>query len=485
MTIPFQPSERTQETAPIWWSQARLTPLRDSQRGATVADLLIVGAGLAGVATAVAVAQRRPDWKIVVAEANRVGAGATGSSTGIVGPGLSASLAALRSKYGDNVTRAAFAASVQGVAQLRELLESTGVRCDAKAGPHVLAALSSGQERALRKHAAAMAELGLSPVWLDREALDSRVGGGYRGGVRYDDVVLVDPYRLVTGLAHAGELLGVQVFERSPVQRLERLSQRVVAHLPAGTITASRVLLAVDGYAGGLNPHPSGVLPIRTHVLATEPLSATQLEELDWDGAGAVIDQRNYFNYYRLGAGRRLIFGGGPAHYPSGDPARDRRASSAVFQRLQDQLSRRFPSLGDVEVEARWSGLTGATLDRLPVVGPVHGDSRIHFIGGWCGHGLSLCLSTAVGYARVLSEPGAARAGHNGGEPALPWWRERVVGVPSRRLRSGALPVYLRALDWQDRLRSPRAASRPTSPRAQPAAARVTVASNLSERRAS
>jgi gamma-glutamylputrescine oxidase len=202
---------------------------------------------------------------------------------------------------------------------------------------------------------------------------------------------------------------------------------------------------------------------VRTHVVATAPLSPGQRDALGWDGRGGVIDQRNFFNYYRLGAGGRLVFGGGPARVPSGDPQRETRTSAAVFDRVVVELHRRFPALTDVAIDGRWSGLTGGTLDRLPVVGAVGGNQRVHFAGGWCGHGLSLCVTTAMRYAHVLAggrSPGSAET--------LPWFRTRAAGLPAA-VRSRGLPAYLHALDVQDRLsgRPPTLSSAPAQQRPQ------------------
>lgn len=300
----------------------------------------------------------------------------------------------------------------------------------------------------MRRHTRDLAELGFGSAvrWWRRSALDGQLGGAYRAAFAYENVLLVDPYRLVTGLAAAAERRGVRIAERTRVTRLESRPGGVRAHTPGGTIDADRVLLAVDGYGEGLNPHPSSVVPVRTHVVATAPLTPDQRAALGWDGVGGVIDQRNFFNYYRLGAGGRLVFGGGPARVPSGDPQRETRTSATVFDRVVEELHRRFPALTDVAIEARWSGLTGGTLDRLPVVGAVGADQRVHFAGGWCGHGLSLCVSTARRYARVLVDgrsPGSAET--------LPWFRSRATGLPAA-LRSTALPAYLQALDVQDRI---------------------------------
>ncbi len=443
----------TWETSPIWLWDRGSAPIRDTQHGTDRVDVLVVGAGLAGTATAYYLAANRPDLQVMLVEASQVGLGATGRSTGIIGPGLSMPMRSLRRRYSDAVAAEAFASTLDGTAEIGRLISAESIDCDARLEHQVIGALTERQERRMQRHTFDLAELGFGVPWWDRSSLDGRLGGAYRAAFAYENVLLVDPYRLVTGLAAAAERRGVRIAERTRVTRLETRPDGVRAHTPGGTIDADRVLLAVDGYGEELNPHPSSVVPVRTHVVATAPLTPDQRAALGWDGVGGVIDQRNFFNYYRLGAGGRLVFGGGPARTPSGDPQRETRMSTAAFDRVVEELHRRFPALTDVAIEARWSGLTGGTLDRLPVVGAVGDNQRVHFAGGWCGHGLSLCVSTAQRYARVLAEvrsPGSAER--------LPWFRTRAAGLPAA-VRSTALPAYLRALDLQDRF-----AGRPPTP---------------------
>jgi gamma-glutamylputrescine oxidase len=456
------------ETPPIWlWGSTR-EPIRPAHSGQTHADVLIVGAGIAGLATAYHLAARAPGVRVVVAEATHVGFGATARSTGIVGPGLSAPLGTLRRRHGDEVTTECFASTLRGVAGTLHLIDAEGIDCDARVEDHVVGALTPGQERRIRQHVADLGELGFDVRWWDGTQARDRIGAGYRCAFSYDGVVLLDPYRLVTGLARAAERLGVRIVERTPVTRLESRPGLVRAHVPGGVISADRVLLTVDGYAAGINPHRSSVVPVRTHAVATAPLSPAERDSLGWDGVGGVIDQRNFFDYFRLGAGGRLIFGGGPVRYPTGDPQRDAVGSSAVFAEVERRLRTRFPGLGAVPVEARWSGLTGGTLDRLPVVGPLRDDPRVHFAGGWCGHGLAMCVDTAERYAAILAEasmdgssPGVGPAAP--GPVSLPWFRSSTAGLPSEGFRAVALPAYLRLMDWQDRLSLFRDSSRDRS----------------------
>jgi len=446
------------ETAPIWWQTAPPHETGARLRGDERAALVIVGGGLSGLATAYHVNRLDPDRRIVVLEALRVGWGATGRSTGIVGPGLSMPLPRVRKKYGDEAAAEAFGASRHGVELLRELIADEGIECAARDEPHTVGALTEAQERRLAKHLKALGELGFDVPWLSGAELSELAGPGYLAGFAYRDALLVDPYRLATGLADVLRARGVEIHEDSPVLDVDTSGRRPVVRTPSGTVTAGRLLFTVDGYAKGLNPHPRSVFAIRTHVLATAPLSSSQRADLGWAGRGGVIDQRNFFNYYRMTGDGRLVFGGGPPVVPSGDPARDAAASTKVYRRLHRELSACFPVLADVEVDAYWSGMTASSFDRLPVLGSVPGLSTVHYAGSWCGHGLSLCVDAGWRFAKSLVDDP---------EPSLLWERQKALGVPGSMLRAKGSRAYLRLLDRADRrdLRRPPAAALETAGR--------------------
>jgi glycine/D-amino acid oxidase-like deaminating enzyme len=429
------------ETAPIWRQLATPPPAAAALAGAASADLVVVGGGLAGLAMAYAISVTQPDRRVVLLEAGRIGDGATGRCTGIVGPGLSMPLPKFRRKFGHAAAAAAFAASRHGVTVLRDVIHAEQIDCDARDEPHTLAALTIRQQRRMARHLRVLAELGHRVDWLPDAELAGRAGPGYLAGFSYSDVLLVDPYRLCVGLAMALRRRGVAIFEHSRVVAVAETGGRPLVRTAHGRVTAESVVLCVDGYAGTLNPHPRSVVPIRSHVLATTPLTRTQCAELVWDGRGGVIDQRNFFNFYRITADRRLVFGGGPTSVTSVGPRRQLAQSARVFRRLQAELADRFPGLADVAVAARWSGLTAGSLDRLPVAGPVPGRAGLHYLGSWCGHGLSMSVEIAWQYARVLAGADA---------PRLPWFRAGAFPVPSALLREAGTGAYLRLLNVAD-----------------------------------
>jgi gamma-glutamylputrescine oxidase len=433
--------EHVAETNPIWW------PTTQEESGPTAegrydVDFVVIGAGLAGLAAAYYVTEYRPELAVAVVEAKHVGAGATGRSTGIVSPGLSMPMAMFRKKYGDAAAVASFDATFHGVGLLRELVRREHIECDARDEPHTLVALTDRSLHRMSQHLNNLAELGREVPWLSPYELVELAGAGYKAGFTYRDAMVVDPYRLVAGLAETLRRRGVAVFENSPVINIEAEAGGVRASTPCGQIRARHGLLATDGYSGKLNPLRSSVIPLRTHLLATAPLTDSQLQQIGWGGRGAVIDQRNFFNYYRMSADKRIVFGGGPAIVPSSTPARDVARSRKIQHRVRQELAARFPALANVEIDATWSGVTASSFDRNPVVGLVPKMDGLWFAGSWCGHGFSTSVDTGWRFARMLS--GDALPTN------VPWYRSQAQKVPTTFVRSAAISVYLKALEVAD-----------------------------------
>ena len=309
----------------------------------------VVGAGLAGTATAYYLAANRPGLQVMLVEASQVGLGATGRSTGIIGPGLSMPMRSLRRRYSDAVAAEAFASTLDGTAEIGRLISAEGIDCDARLEHQVIGALTERQERRMQRHTLRPRRARVRGALVGPEArCAGRLGGAYRAAFAYENVLLVDPYRLVTGLAAAAE-------------RSRRADRRAHQGDPAGDPARRgtrthpgrddrrRSRAACGGRVRrGAQPAPvvSGAPCVR---MSSRQRPSRRTSGQLWAGtvSAAVIDQRNFFNYYRLGAGGRLVFGGGQARVPSGDPQREtrrRRPSSTGSSRSCTGGSRRSPT---------------------------------------------------------------------------------------------------------------------------------------------
>ena len=202
---------------------------------------------------------------------------------------------------------------------------------------------------------------------------------------------------------------------------------------PAGTVRARQVLLATNGYTGALSPwHRRRIVPLGSHLIATEPLDPRLMRRLLPRGRN-IVDTRRVIVYYRPSPdGRRIIFGGRAS-------AGERDATRCV-PRLRAMLATIFPELAAVRVSHAWMGFVAFTFDTLPHLGCRDG---LYYCMGYCGQGIPL----ASYYGRKV---GLQMVGRPGGETAL-----TGLPFPARPLYYGRpwfLPAAVLGYRLRDRL---------------------------------
>ncbi|ANI37398.1 FAD-dependent oxidoreductase [Mycolicibacterium vaccae] len=168
------------------------------------ADVVVVGAGITGLTTALLLA--RAGKKVVVVEARHVGACATGNTTGKVSVLQGSKLARIRSKHGADVLNAYVTGNAEGRDWLTRYHEDHGLDFQ-REDDHSYAQDASGIGTA-RDVLAACREGGVEAQWVD----EADVPFPFSGGVRVRDQVQIDPMpflgSLITELErHGGTLL--------------------------------------------------------------------------------------------------------------------------------------------------------------------------------------------------------------------------------------------------------------------------------------
>jgi glycine/D-amino acid oxidase-like deaminating enzyme len=385
---------------PPW--QAPPAAARPALTGTVTADVAVVGAGLTGLTTAYRLVRTAPHLNVVIVDADRPGAGASGRGTGLLGPRVGPPPDTARRRYGDATARRMYETSVGWVHQALHLIDELGADCDVDAPGQLMVAGSARAATALRRQAAAYRDLDLDPQLLADP-------GPFRAALRFPVAATLDPAALTAALTAAVDRLGVRRFDHSPVTAVHDGELT----FPAGTVRARRTVVAVGGSAAALRLPVGTVAPMRVRALATAALPDGLRARL---GRQAVVDVTQMGPYYRLTPDGRLIAGGGPVEVPaSGGRGGDAHAWRWIADRLPD----------GVTVTHRWSGRVGMTGDGLPVVGRL--TDSTWFAGGCCGHGLALSIATGTHLAQALT--GDAPVPDAAGP--LPWHRTRGPWLPT------------------------------------------------------
>lgn len=344
-------------------------------------DVVVIGGGSTGVATAVELAER--GFAVVLLEANRIGWGASGRNGGQVTGSLSgddAIFKQLQQRIGDDATEVMRLLRWHGHDIIARRIERYGIKCDMRRGhlhtaytkadiPDLQAALRDAQD----------AGLGDKVEWLDKDQVQSKLATElYHGGVLNRHNMHLHSLNFCLGEAAAAESLGASIYECSPVVSIDYEDTPVV-HTETGQVTTNAVVLAGNAYHRLAQHKLKGLMfPAILGNLTTAPLGQKLANKINPDNL-AVYDSRTVLDYYRLTADTRLMFGGGTNY--SGRDIND------VARTLRPALEKTFPDLIGIDIDFSWTGTAGIVINRIPALGRV--SDNVYYAQGYSGHGIA------------------------------------------------------------------------------------------------
>lgn len=342
-------------------------------------DVCVVGGGFTGLSTALHLAQRGYDVRLV--EAQRIGFGASGRNGGQVGQGQRLDQDELEAKFGLGRAKELWKIGTQAVELVRDLASSEQVHADFHPG----IAHADHRERFV-PHSQAYAEkltteYGYDHIqFLNREEMRAIVNSdAYYGGTLDTRSGHIDPLQLALGLARMAAAAGANLHEGSFVTKIVQGSKPRV-HTDKAQISANHLVLACNGYIGDLHSDVSQrVMPINNYVVATEPMSPEQQETIV-KGNIAVADSKFIVNYFRFSDDHRLLFGGTESY--------GYRFPSDIAAQVRKPLAEIFPALADIKIDHSWGGTLGITMNRLPHYELYGGN--ILSMSGFSGSGVAL-----------------------------------------------------------------------------------------------
>lgn len=400
------------------------------------ADVAVIGGGITGLSAALAL--RRRGISVVVLEAHHMGWGASSRNGGMVLTGLKIDAAKAIARYGLDLARELYKASVDSVDSVDELVRSESIDCQFERRGHLALAGKAKHYAGFERSAERVARLFNHPTRLvPREALGAELGSTrYFGGLVDEASGGINPAQYVAGLARAARARGALLRSNAPVQRMERQGARWRLATTRGAVEANDVLVATSGYTGTATPElRRRVLPIGSYVIATDPLPEALARELS-PTRRMMYDSMHFLHYFRLTADNRLLIGGRARFVP--ETADSVRASADV---LREGMLSIYPQLRNVRVAYAWGGTLDFAFDTMPHVGQLDG---YHFALGYAGHGVALAthLGLAVGNAigtDALSANPFARVSFNGAPRALKSAKDSVLPL---------VAAWYRWLDW-------------------------------------
>ena len=334
------------------------------------ADVAIIGGGITGISTARLLVEQ--GFSVVVLESLKVGAGATGHSTGNLYVTTDKNLAQLSSKHNEDVMTKVVSSRQAALNRIESWVNQLGLDCDfGRQNWNLYSATAENDERIAKElEFAQKAGLGM------RKGVDSDFPLKTSSGITLPDQAQLNPLRYVQQLATAPIEGKLSIFECTRVQDLEETEDGVILTTTGGRVHADYAVMATHT-PKGFDLLQTLLGPYREYGIACKADNIDFPPGIFWGYHNG--DQKISFRLYKRNAEKFVLVVGEP--HKVGQTEDNRKH----IQLLEDFAREHF---GLTDVAYRWGGQHYRPADLLPYIGRRHSKGRTFVATGFSTDGL-------------------------------------------------------------------------------------------------
>jgi glycine/D-amino acid oxidase-like deaminating enzyme len=382
-----------------YWLTTATFPQTNDQPLPDRVDVAVIGAGYTGLSAARTLAKRGAN--VAVLESETIGWGASSRNGGMVLTGLKLGVNKLISKYGRELTRRMYAASLESIDCVERIVGEESIDCNFSRCGHLEVACKQKHFDDYERQAEVIArEFSHELRVIQKQELGAEIGSSiYYGGMADEISAGINPARYAAGLGCAALKAGAQIFEHTRVESLDKKSSQGdfgwKITTTRGLLWAREVFVASSGYTGKATPAlQRKIIPIGSFIITTEILPEALAHELSPRNR-MIYDSKNYLYYYRLTPDRRMLFGGRAAFFPENDQTIRRSAEI-----LRGGMIDVYPQLRDAKVDYVWGGTLDFAFDIMPHAGQMDG---VYYALGYAGHGVAMATYQGQKMAELIA----------------------------------------------------------------------------------
>ena len=362
---------------PYWWEAAPPASLPQVPV-AKSADAVIVGAGYTGLSAALTLA--RAGRSVQVFDRQRPGEGASSRNGGMASGSVRPSLAELTRKFGEDRGRGVLLEAKLAREDLAKLIREEGIDCDYQlTGRFTGADSPAAFERLAREADMLRRDFGVDARAVTRGEQKEFLGTElYHGGLARTDIAGLHPAKLHRGMLQAAQKAGVVIHGETAVTSYAPEGDGFLVNTARGQVKARSMIMATNGYTDGVDKWlRRRLVPVRSRIIATAPLSGNLMKQLMPKGVMAGDTRRLHYYYRPSPDGTRILYGG-----RDGNVAGEGEGATRLLKRGLAQV---FPILADVELTHSWFGYVAMNRDMFPRVFHRNGAG---YAVGYCGSGV-------------------------------------------------------------------------------------------------
>ena len=335
--------------ASLWHATARPAPDTRPLAGETEADVCIVGAGYAGLTTALELA--KAGQRVVVLERAEAGFGGSGRNAGHCTPtfthyGLDDLRRMLGAPWAERLIRRQTRANDVAA----RLIRDHRIDCDWVQRGYVMGALRPNQLPALEAKAQSYNAAGARTRVLDRAEVQAITGSPrFYGGWLHEEAGHLNPLNYARGLARAVLESGGRLHTGSEVTGCTAEGTRWLVQTPQGRVRAGKVIFTTGAYTVGGWPGLDQSFRIQRVFVAATQVLPPETRRILLPQNTTLHDGRGDIFVYKWDAEGRIV----ASMFPMGRRGRDLAHTRQI---LTDRLRWLHPGLGPIDWQHLWFG---------------------------------------------------------------------------------------------------------------------------------
>ena len=347
-------------------------------------EWLIIGAGYTGLSAARKLGQLYPDQKIILADSQVAGEGASSRNSGyLVDTTLNDGFTS--NKELENYKKKADIYDL-GINVVKKFINEYQVDCDWNECGKYFASSKLEDKKTLTNFSDTLSKLGFEHNLLSNSELSKRLGTSfYNVALHTKGGVLLHPGKLVKAMIDVLPK-NVCLYENSSLLNWNKTKDLISCEFKNGKIKTKKIIFATNGFLKSLGIKSNYNFPITLTASMTRSLTDEEFKSIGEPSEWGVLPVRPMGATIRMTKDRRILIRNTAEVYNPFKMSKSNLEKRSINQRIG--IKKRFPQLPDNIIQSSWSGVVSRTRNSSQIFEKI--DNNIFVAGCYNGSGIGV-----------------------------------------------------------------------------------------------
>lgn len=360
---------RDSQTQSPWQSNSMSVPVKSGSDFQQTFDVLIVGAGITGLTTALLL--QKAGQQCIVVESGNVGFGTTGGTSAHLNTFFDATYPEIESDFSEDAAHLVADSGKEAFDLITSLIDEYQINCDFEYKEAYLYSENEKESKQLTEILESSKRAGLTVS----ESNTNDLQIPFDKAIRFEEQGQFHPLKYIEAIAKAFVELGGIILDHTFVSdSIHREGLNITT--AGGNILKSVHLVYATHIPPGITSFSFRCSPYRSYVLGATLKNGNYPKALVYD----MQEPYHYFRTHEIDGQKYLIAGGEDHKTGHDDPEK-------AFENLESYLRQHFEV---EEVKYKWSSQYYIPVDGLPYIGNLNSkDDHQYIATGFNGNGMS------------------------------------------------------------------------------------------------